>query len=254
MTQRKVATMAADRLWKDWCQDIDRIHRDSYELFFLRRQFREISEMYQGNERLQQVGGNLWLWLQNCYASTALIRLRREADSQGNSVSLWKLLDEISKRPDVITRGRIAARNPKVSALIAHMIDDGFTKNWAERSAKGTADDQIDASKVKADRKRFEKLMHELDRVTSTTLAHRPRSGPWKALTTVKNVSKIFSEFEDLLKKYIGLLKGSYVDKLEPTAQYDTLEVFTFPWHPKAYAEWERLTREAETGEDRSNG
>jgi hypothetical protein len=251
MSKRDIGTMSADQLWKDWCDDIERIYKDSYELFYIRRQFREIAEVYDGNKHLQQVGANLWLWLRTCYASTVLMRFRRETDSQGNAISLWKLLDEISERPDVITRGRIAARNPTVSELVARMIDDGFTKNWADPSARGLAEDQIDATKVKVDQKTFESLMYELDRIASTTLAHRPRSGPWKSQTTVTNVTALFDGFEELLRKYIGLLKGSYVDKLEPTPQYDTLAPFTFPWHPEAYAEWERFSKlKKETGED----
>jgi hypothetical protein len=239
MMARRIEAMSADQLWRDWCADIERICKDSYELFTIRRQFREIAEMYQGNEHLQRAGANLWLWLRGCYVSTIVMRLRRETDDQGNAVSLPALLAEIEARPDVVTRERIAVRNPNVSPLIRRMIDEGFTKNWAEATATETSTDRIDTEKVRADRVAFEKATFDLDRVASQTLAHRPRAEPSK--TSVDNVAAIFDLFEELLKKYLGLLIGTALLNVEPTAQYDTLEPFTFPWHPKAYAEWVRL-------------
>src|SRR5437762_1256661 len=107
MMARRIEALSADELWNDWCGDIERIYKDSTELFWLRRQFREIAEMYEGNARLQETGSNLWLWLRGCYASTVLMRLRRETDDQGNAVSLPRLLWEIEQRPEVITRARI---------------------------------------------------------------------------------------------------------------------------------------------------
>ena len=110
MSQRKIERMSADDLWEEWVADIERIAKDSNEVFALRRQFREIAEMFEGNPHLQRTGGNLWLFLRTMYATTILMRFRRERDDQGNAVSLANLLREIENRPDVITRARIALR------------------------------------------------------------------------------------------------------------------------------------------------
>jgi|SRR5215510_5837716 len=243
--RRNIAQLSADDLWSDWQRDIERITKDSYELFTIRRQFREIAEMFEQNKQLQTSGANLWQWLRLLYATTTLMRFRREVDTQGNTVNLRTLLEEIEKRPDVITRHRIASRpqgrGQAVSDLMARLLDESFTKEWAVSSAAGAPNDQIDPERVRTDRIKFEELTAELDEITSRTIAHRQRVPPAK--TTVAGVDAIFVLFEELLKKYLGLLTGVSLVNAEPTAQYDTFEPFTFPWHPRAYQEWIELRR-----------
>src|SRR5437879_5269033 len=102
--------MTADRLWSEWQADAERIRKDTVELFSFRRQFREIQEIFAGNAHLQAVGGHVWDWIRRAYVWTVLARLRHEAVCEGNGVSLRQLLEEIERRPDVVTRGRVLSR------------------------------------------------------------------------------------------------------------------------------------------------
>jgi hypothetical protein len=240
MSTGALAHIPADELWARWRDDIERITKDSYELFAMRRQFREIGSMFDQNSRLQSVGSNLWQWLRLWYASTVLMRFRREIDGQANTVNLRTLIEEIEKRPDVVTRRRIAERSSRVDPLVVHMIDANFTALWALPNATGSADDQIDPQKVRAHRLALEEATAELEKVANRTIAHRTREQPTQ--TRVEGADRIFELFELLLKKYLGLIIGSDLVKVEPTPQYDTMEVFTFPWHPRAYENWLRLT------------
>ena len=63
--------------------------------------------------------------------------------------------------------------------------------------------------------------------VANQALAHRTRKES-KALTTPE-ADDAFQAIEDCLKDYYALLHGVSFSA-EPTAQFDTLEVFTFPW------------------------
>jgi hypothetical protein len=239
VSQRKIGDLSPDVLWQDWRADVERIALDAYELFAIRRQFREIGSMFQQNPELQAVGSNLWGWLVTLYAAAVLMRLRREADTQGNTINLRTLLEEIEKRPDVITRGRIAARNPEIPPFLAKTIDDNFTLHWAQSSSVGGPEDQLDAQVVRADRLAFEQATARLDEITSRTLAHRPRDGPDAA--EVSGVDAIFELFEELLKKYLGLLTGSALMTAEPIPQFNTVAPFMFPWHPRAYEKWKTI-------------
>lgn len=246
MAQRKLSEIPADDLWAQWRDDVERLVKDSYELFSIRRQFREIATLFEQNEHLQRAGANLWLWLVGCYAATVLMRFRREVDGQPNTVNLRTLLEQIEKRPDVITRGRIAHRRgdngSELSLLLSAMIDERFTSDWAHASATGSPDDQIDSARVRADRLTFETATADLDEITSRTIAHRSRERPSK--TAVAGVDAIFELFGQLLTKYLALLTGADLVNVEPTPQYDTLEPFTFPWHPTAYREWTELRKQ----------
>jgi hypothetical protein len=239
LSQRKIAKLSADALWQEWRADIERIALDAYELFAIRRQFREIGTMFEQNPELQEAGSSLWGWLITLYAAAVLMRLRREADTQANTINLRTLLDEIEKRPDVITRGRIAARNPNIPPFLARSIDEAFSQHWAQASASGGADDQIDAAVVRTDRVAFQQATRQLDEITSRTLAHRNRDAPDDAV--VSGLDGIFLLFEELLTKYLGLLTGSLLMAAEPVPQFNTAAPFMFPWHPRAYAKWKRL-------------
>ena len=95
-------------------------------------------------------------------------------------------------------------------------------------------------AKVRADRLALKNATAKLDVIiTSSTIAHRARKSP--VATTVTGVESIFDLIENLLKKYLGLLKGVVLaNGVEPTPQFDTEAPFMFPWHPAAYAEWKR--------------
>jgi hypothetical protein len=242
---RNVGPIPADDLWRDWTGDLKRIERDAYELFSIRRQFREMAQLFEHNPRLQDVGGNLWLWLRHLYASTVLMRFRREVDTQGNTVNLRTLLHEIEARPDVLTRARIAARNPDIDPIVAHVIDQNFTDHWrmiGSRSVVALPTDAIDPSIVEADRVELEATTELLVEVTSRTIAHRSRVEP--TTLAVPGADALFDLLERLLTKYVSLIIGSSVVNWEPTPQYDTLEAFTFPWHRQAFDLWERHQEE----------
>ena len=47
----------ADQLWTEWLHDFESIKRNIHYLFRERRTFRDVSEVFSKNERLQSVGG-----------------------------------------------------------------------------------------------------------------------------------------------------------------------------------------------------
>jgi hypothetical protein len=245
VTQRNIERMTADDLWQDWREDVERIKLDTHELFFIRRQFGEIASMFEGNSGLRATSGNIWMWLRTLYTSTVLMRVRREVDNQPNTMNLRTLIEEIQKRPDVVTRARIASRNPDLNPTIAAIFDDAFTKHWVGRSrSAGSPDDTIDPAIVARDRQALEALTDRLVEITSRTVAHRQRVPPQSV--TVTDANEIFDLIEELLTKYLSLLTGAGLMSAEPTPQYDTFEPFMFPWHPQAYEEWLQLRRRQE--------
>jgi hypothetical protein len=52
------------------------------------------------------------------------------------------------------------------------------------------------------------------------------------AALTFTQLDAVFEAVETTLTKYYGLLHGASLVGLEPTPQFDTLEVFTFSWIP----------------------
>ena len=68
---------AEDDIFRGWIADMKLISNDVYELFALRRTFRDVAEVFRNNPRLREAGEHLWKWLLMNYVSSVLIRIRR---------------------------------------------------------------------------------------------------------------------------------------------------------------------------------
>jgi hypothetical protein len=231
MAQRKVKDILADDLWAEWRRDFESIKVDTHYLFRERRTFRDVVDVFRKNERLQAVGGHVWDWMRTSWVSHVAMRIRRETDEQGNTVNFNQLLREIEARPDVATRGRyFAMLDPQNRERLRPMLEESFTRLWLPEGSPPSTnpDDRVDAKRVAADREALQKAAERILDVANQRVAHRTRVDV-KSLT-VPEVDAAFDAIEEMLKKYHLLLNGASLTDAEPTPQYDTHEVFTFPW------------------------
>ena len=60
------------------------------------------------------------------------------------------------------------------------------------------------------------------------TVAHKTKVAPGEV--TYGELNAAFDAIEEFLKKYYVLLLGGSLVQAEPTPQFNTREVFTFPW------------------------
>lgn len=225
MAKAPLRDLSDDEVWARWRDDLARIRQDAHELFRARRTFRDVVEVFKGNPRLQDTGGHLWQWMLVNYASFVVMRIRREVDDQGNVVSLDMLLREIAERPGVIMRqryiGMLALRSDSFLIELNHRY---FSETWANPAVP----DVIDADRVKADRDALQAATDRVQAVGNRSVAHRQRVEV-KELK-VAEADAAFDALEATLTKYWTLLHGSSLDGLEPAPQFDTHEVYTFPW------------------------
>lgn len=232
MPQRKVRDMPADELWAEWRRDFETIKKDTHYLFRERRTFRDVADVFRKNNRLRAVGGHLWDWMRASWVSHVAMRIRRESDEQANTVNFNQLLREIEARPNVATRGRYFAMvnlGPDKDWL-RPMLEESFTRLWLSEGVPPSTnpEDHVDGTRVAADRERLQQAADRVIDVANQRVAHRTRVDV-KSLT-VPEVDAAFDAIEETLKKYHLLLNGASLDSAEPTPQYDTHEVYTFPW------------------------
>jgi hypothetical protein len=233
MTQRNVKALSSEVLWTDWRQDFERIKNDVYELFSSRRTFRDLADVFRNNTRLQDVGGYLWDWLRVSYASYVVMRIRRETDDQGNTVNLNQLLREIEQRPEVITRSRFfAVLNLPAGSFLVRENEEYFTSEWTAGNSRldphNPASDFVDRNRVASDREALQEAVSGVQEVANKQVAHRTRVEV-EALR-IPEVDQAFDAIEATLKKYNTLFLGSSLVQAEPVPQFNTKEVFTFPW------------------------
>ena len=233
MPQRKVRHMAEDNLWQEWRDDIERIKQDIYELFSSRRTFRDVAEVFRGNARLQDVGSYLWDWMRVSYASYVVMRVRRETDDQGNTINLIQLLREIEARPEVITRRRyLEMLGIAEDRDLEASNSDYFTREWVGAGTRPDPNDPgldyVDPARVAAHREALQQSVERVQEVGNKEVAHRTRVEVEDL--RIAEVDEAFDAIEETLQKYYVLLRGVGLLKAEPAPQFNTSEVFTFPW------------------------
>jgi hypothetical protein len=199
----------------------------------LRRTFRDVAEVFRNNPRLQQTGEHLWVWFLMNYVSSVLIRIRRQIDSQNNTVNLKQLMHAIIKHPQVVTRGRRNAMNKPIAPteFLAATLDREFNETWVPHVDRESRDpsDCIDPAIVQQDLDTLESALKKVELFAHTVIAHRVRFPPLGA-PTFEDIDLAFDAIEEALKKNALLISGVALLQAEPAPQFNTHEVFTFPW------------------------
>ena len=224
----KLTDLTDDDVWDRWRADIERIKQDAYELFSARRTFREIADVFANNPQLQETGGHLWQWMLVNYTNFVIMRIRRETDDQGNTISMTRLLLDIADCPTVITRRRyMDMLSLKPGSHRIQMNERYFTDIWMSSAATGP-DDVVDAVRVAEDRRSLDTAAARVQKVGNLLVAHRQRVDVREL--RVPEVDGAFDAIEETITKYYTLLHGSTIIQLEPAPQFNTTEAFMFPW------------------------
>jgi hypothetical protein len=130
----------------------------------------------------------------------------------------------------VITRGRRYTIHGAIeSKHVRQLVDKGFTDTWVTNpDAAHPESDHVDPEIVKGDLKALEDQLDKVTEFANRTVAHKTRVAPGEV--TYGELDAAFAAIEKFLQKYYVLLLGGSLVQAEPTPQFNTHEVFTFPW------------------------
>jgi hypothetical protein len=229
MTARRTDDRSDEQALQDWSDWANRIKVDLLETFWSLEVLERLRSVYLANKKLQDVGGYLWEWARMNHAYATLMRLRREVDTQSNTVNVLRLLSEIQDRPSVFSRQRIVARADG-QATLADLLDRDFAAWKPIASPHGREFDHINPMLVSADIKSLLDAVDEVATYTSRTVAHRT----WEKPKPIEReaVDGALKTVDEIFRKYYALVCGSSLTSLTPTPQYNTDELFTFAWKP----------------------
>ena len=158
------------------------------------------------------------------YYSFVVMRMRRETDDQTRAINLNRMLREMEERPEVVPRDRyMRMLNLPAGAVLIEVNEDYFVQTWADGSGE-----VLDPARVAADRDALQKSVDRVQDVANTSIAHRQQIEVREL--TFGEVDQGFDALEGCLSKYYTLLHGATLIGLEPAPQFDTHEVYTFPW------------------------
>jgi len=212
---------------------LSEVHDELVESFSLRRQFRDFVEVFKANRRLQETGGHVWHWMLVCYLNTILVRIRRHADGQPNEASLRQLLEQIKKRPDVPSAERAIGIQRGASDHLYESLATSFADRWTQGLVGGPFDQAVVAGDIA-------QLKSACEKATEAANRHfvHLHQGVASAVVRIDDVDHALDQIEEVHKRYHSLVLDAGLYQLEPAPQFNTHEVFTFPW-------WTPLTLES---------
>jgi RNA polymerase sigma factor (sigma-70 family) len=218
---------------QNWRRQLKEINSDIGNLLLSRHIFRETQEL----TRRQVWGRGLFAkWIRVNYASSALLGIRRQVDTDSNVVSLANLLRDLIRNPAVITRpvflgfwlqGRFM-REIKRSRGGSRQVQLIFLNAFALPGWNASFDRFAGAGRVPVDKALLGRDLNllrstctELERFATKRLAHFDSQAPGRP--TYLKIDQALDVIDSLLEKYNNLLglrdwrAGTQFDALQRT-------------------------------------
>lgn len=201
--------------WRRW---IEIIHKDAEDMLESQYIFSVYIEIVKNNQMIQSPSDFHW-WIRKNYVSHIAMSIRRQAEwKDPDIISLGKLLHEIQKNPEVITR---------------KWYQDTFNYDWSGSDFTNVAGtgNQFDPEIARKDLAKLTGLTEKIGKFGDRRIAHNSK----QPVPEVKfeEVDNFIKEFEAVLKKYILLFTASGYTGIRPIPQYDIEEIFTHAWIAK---------------------
>ena len=212
--------MTHDQQFKKWDEWLGKIIEDVENQLINRRIFWEVQNIIDANSQIQQPS-SFYGWMGTLYAATGAAGVRRQVDLDKQSISFVRLLEEIIKWPEVLSRKRF---------VTLYVSKDPFL----ERSANlhfddfaGSGKPHIDPSVVEGELKQLRDKAEVLKKFATKRVAHLDKNPP-RRVPTYGELDDCLDLMERLLKKYVMLFRCEGYDL--PEWLTDWKAIFREPW------------------------
>lgn len=199
------------------------LYKEVLDLLIARHIFRELHRMGDADQTLRETPSTFWSWIDALYPTWASMVIRRLSDDRRDSHSFLRLLRELHRRPDLLSRERFVNHYRAV-----------FAPGEAERIGSSEFDLYVGRGKSHLQRSAIEADIEYLQQTASTVhafatkrIAHMdpaPQQSP-----TFGQLDESIDFFEKLLRKYVMLFRAIGGDIL-PTWGFDWMAIFRKPW------------------------
>ncbi len=165
-----------------------------------------------------------WQYMRDVYAVTQSVAVRRQADQDGQVITLGRLILEISQQPENISRAFYLAMwdEPR--------YPDRLIGERAYREMAGSGD-YLDPAIPLADLAALVEASASVKKYVDRHLAHSDRRPvPTTSLPKLDDVHTAIDTIGDLHRRYHALLTCIGITQLVPVIPHDWLAVFRQPW------------------------
>lgn len=187
--------------------------------------FWEIQKIIKANSELCETRSTFFFeWIRSVFAHSVAAGIRRQTGLDRQSVSLHRLLLELQKYPRLITRKYHRNLYRQMSAEVLRRVDaayDEYVGPGRTELDPARIQDDIDLLKLTSQR-----IHHYVDRI----VAHHDQRGLNRPVPTFHDLRKCLLEVEELVLKYLELIKGEVKMNLLPAFSDDWKSVFRIAW------------------------
>jgi hypothetical protein len=203
--------------WAEWARYFERI-KDSLASLGIKREIHIVHREVLSRRHVEDDGtGVVHRWMQENYAESMLIGLRRAIDNDRKALSLVRLLEDIkNKAPEItftkyVEMGRQAPASPSNSQLehlYARFSSDGSTLDDGMISS--------DIERLKEDNKGIRIYIDKVIAHREKTNRENPGSGP-RPEAAWEDLDRLFYDIVELFNKYYSLVNpGGHLDFTSP--------------------------------------
>ena len=209
---------------------LERVHGSVTEAVVNQHIFWEVQQIIRDNPQLQSTSSAFYDWMASTFAHSTVLAVRRQLDTDRNSISLHRFLLEVRKFPKVISRSyhRSLYVRPEFSTAYANNM-----ANHTYDIQVGKDANELDVSavnlEIEALKAASEVIHHYADRI----VAHYDNRGLERDSPKFDDLTHSLSVIEKLVLRYGLLLNGASQTSLLPTFQYDWKSVFRIAWLPQ---------------------
>jgi hypothetical protein len=203
--------------WERW---ITPIQDDVIYLLGSRQTYKSYGEIVKANQDVMNGGPSFHSWVRSNYVTFVSMAIRRQLDTDNDSISLARLISDIRDNPGDLTRADFVARYAGMAFGVGPSLGErDFTAN-----AGGGA--FMDATIAQVDFDRLQTAAREVSKLATRTIAHRTtKSVP---TLTFDEVDECIETIKEITQKYILLLTASH-NVMEPIMQ-DWSGIFREEW------------------------
>ncbi len=162
----KVTPHGAGQGWSDWVADFDVAENEVFSIFYTRSVWRAMTQVFEASAAGRHV--TIHNYLVPTYVATAVTAIRREADRDTRTTSIWRLLERL-KSPTLATRSHFVSSYVSrfdVAEREAERAFDRFAPNGEAHVSKSF----VDSLQL-----RLTESVKEVRAYANTVVAHRQR-------------------------------------------------------------------------------
>jgi hypothetical protein len=205
--------------WLSWLKQIENSVSKLLENRFF---FREFMSIVEANPELPE-NNYFIIWIWENYLLNAAMGVRRFVDKNPESISLYLLLIDLMKNPEILSRKRYKALFKGTG-----FEDDNNYINLCFDKLVGKANEHINPADVNNDINKLIKRTEVLKTYVNNIVAHLDKAKLEK-LPTIGDLDDAINLITELVQKYYAIFHAAWVEP-QPIPQVPWKNIFKVPW------------------------